>query len=81
SKDPVTAAYDKANNRPADYWKTMDMEKAKKMHDASRKAASKYPWGATHEQALNMGWEPSGVGQGDWNRRESNQQSSKRRSD
>ncbi|MCP4747900.1 MAG: hypothetical protein GY874_17445 [Desulfobacteraceae bacterium] len=62
SKDPVTAAYDKANNRPADYWKTMDMEKAKKIYNASRKVASKYPWGATYEQALIMGWQPSGEG-------------------
>ena len=66
SMDPVTAAYDKANNRPPDYWKNMDMEKAKQMHDAAYKAAKSYPWGLSREQALEQGWQPSGVGEGDW---------------
>ena len=66
SRDPVTAAHDKANNRPPDYWKNMDMQKAEQMHDASYKAAKAFPWGLSREQAMEQGWQPSGVGEGDW---------------
>ncbi len=66
SRDPVTAAYDKKNHRPSDYWKHMDMNKARMMYDAAYKAASKYPWGMERGQALAYGWQPSGFGERDW---------------
>ena len=66
SRDPVTAAHDKQHNRPENYWKDMDLKKAEQMNEASYEAASKYPWGLTREQALAKGWQPSGVGEGDW---------------
>ena len=64
--DPVTAAYDKQHNRPPRYWRDMDLKTAGQMNSASAKAAANYPWGLTREQALAQGWQPSGVGQGDW---------------
>ena len=66
SRDPVTAAYDKQHNRPEHYWINIDMEKADQMNDAAIKAASGYPWELTREQAIAKGWQPSGVGEGDW---------------
>ena len=65
-KDPVTAAYDQKHNRPPRYWRDMDLEKAEKLHKAAVKAAKSYPWGLTREQAMAQGWQPSGVGEGDW---------------
>ena len=64
--DPVTAAYDQKHNRPPRYWRDMDLEKAEKLHKAAVKAAKSYPWGLTREQAMAQGWQPSGVGEGDW---------------
>ena len=66
SMDPVTAAYDQKHKRPPRYWRDMDLEKAEELQKAAAKAASQYPWGMTREQAIAQGWEPSGVGQGDW---------------
>lgn len=66
SRDPVTAAHDTEHRRPADYWKNLEMQKAQEMHDASTKAAKKYPWGLTRDQALAHGWQPSGFGEGNW---------------
>jgi hypothetical protein len=64
SRDPVTAEHDAKYQRPADYWKTMDVDLARAMKLASIKAAAAYPWGATRQQALALGWRPSGVGEG-----------------
>jgi len=67
-KDPVTAAWDKAHNRPPRYWREMDIGQAKRSRDFAYEAASQYPWGLTREQALASGWQPSGVGEGGWRR-------------
>lgn len=64
SRDPVTAEHDTKYQRPADYWKNMDVDLARAMKQASIKAAATYPWGATRQQALAQGWKPSGVGEG-----------------
>ena len=64
SRDPVTAEYDKKNNRPPDYWKNQDLDTVYKMKSVSMKAADKFPWGATRQQALASGWRPSGYGEG-----------------
>ncbi|ALC17965.1 hypothetical protein DSOUD_3245 [Desulfuromonas soudanensis] len=64
SRDPVTAAYDKEHNRPADYWKKTPVDQARKMKMASVKSAAAYPWGASYQQARAMGWQPSGYGEG-----------------
>ena len=65
-RDPVTAAWDQQHNRPKDYWKNMPMDKAEAMKAKSRQAAETFPWGLTRKQALAKGWQPSGVGEGDW---------------
>ena len=65
-RDPVTAAWDREQQRPKDYWKNLPLEHAKKLKAKSRAAAERYPWGLTREQALNSGWRASGVGEGDW---------------
>ena len=44
------------------------LKKAKSMHDTSYEAASQYPWRATREQALPTSWQPSGYGEGGWNK-------------
>jgi len=64
--DPTSIEYDQRHGRPPDYWKDRDIEQVRKWVDASRKAAEAFPWGSTREQALAMGWQPSGVGEGDW---------------
>ena len=66
NRDPVTAAYDKQHGRPKNYWLDMPIEKARAMHKAARAAAETFPWGLTREQAIAVGWQPSGVGEGDW---------------
>jgi hypothetical protein len=66
SKDPVTAGYDRKHDRPPRYWRNMDIEQARRMKEASVKAASNFPWGLTRDQALAQGWQPSGFGEGDW---------------
>ena len=65
-RDPVTAQWDQQHHRPKDYWKNTPMDKAEAMRRKSRKAAESFPWGLSREQALEAGWQPSGVGQGDW---------------
>jgi hypothetical protein len=65
-RDPVTAEWDKQHHRPKDYWKNLDMDKARDMQRRSRAAATAFPWGATREEAMASGWQPSGVGEGDW---------------
>ena len=65
-RDPVTAQWDQQHHRPKDYWKNIPMDKAKAMRRQSRQAAESFPWGLTREQALAAGWQPSGVGEGDW---------------
>lgn len=65
-RDPVTAQWDQQHHRPKDYWKNTPMDKAEAMRRKSRQAAESFPWGLTREQALEAGWQPSGVGQGDW---------------
>lgn len=67
-RDPVTAKFDKEHNRPTDYWKNMDLDKAKKMRAAAIEAVSKYPWRKTREDAIAGGWKPSGFGEGGWQR-------------
>jgi len=64
--DPVSAAYDKKNHRPKDYWKNCDLKEFQKMELASIKAGETFPWGQTREQAINSGWQPSGFGEGNW---------------
>jgi len=70
ARDPVTAEYDRRVGRPPDYWKNLDMETAERMYDAAREAAKSYPWRLPREQALAMGWRPSGYGDGEaiWGR-------------
>ena len=68
SKDPVTVEWDDKHQRPQDYWKNLPIERVDEMHEASRSAAEKFPWGLTREQAMESGWIPSGVGQGDWSK-------------
>jgi len=58
-RDPVTAEHDRRLNRPERFWRDMDPETFKKMHDASYKAAKEYPWGMTHKEAIASGWQPS----------------------
>lgn len=63
-RDPVTAEYDRQHHRPKDYWKTMDTKEADRRHDLSIKAAKKFPWGETREEALHTWrWQPSGYGE------------------
>ncbi len=64
SRDPATVEYDKKHQRPADYWKNMDIDQAREMKKASVKSAAAYPWGATRQEALTTGWRPSGYGEG-----------------
>ncbi len=64
SRDPVSAEFDRQQKRPTDYWKSMDIDQAREMKKASVKAATRYPWGASREQALAQGWRPSGYGEG-----------------
>ncbi|RMG57493.1 MAG: hypothetical protein D6717_04710 [Gammaproteobacteria bacterium] len=63
-KDPVTAEHDRRTGRPERYWRDMDYEEARAMQDKSRKAAETFPWGLTREEALSVGWQPSGYGEG-----------------
>ncbi len=65
-RDPVTAAWDKKHNRPKHYWRDKEFEAANKMHEQSVIAAKAFNWGETREQALQRGWNPSGMGDGDW---------------
>jgi hypothetical protein len=65
-RDPVTAQWDIQHHRPKDYWKHLPMDKAETMRRQSRQAAESFPWGQTRDQALAQGWQPSGVGEGDW---------------
>ncbi|MGD8570601.1 MAG: hypothetical protein PVJ39_21110 [Gammaproteobacteria bacterium] len=67
-RDPVTADWDKQHHRPKDYWKNLDMDKARAMQRKSRQAAEVYPWGLSRDEAMAAGWRPSGVGEGDWRR-------------
>ena len=64
--DPVTAAWDVQHNRPKDYWKEMDEDTAKTMREKSKQSVSNFPWGATRDEALAMGWQASGGGEGAW---------------
>jgi hypothetical protein len=68
SRDPVTAAYDREHNRPADYWKNLNIHLAELMHRESQEAAAKFPWGMNRKQALEIGWRPSEAPEGDWKR-------------
>ena len=63
--DPVTAEHDRRVGRPAEYWKHVDEAEAQEMHARAREAAKIYPWGLSREQALAMGWRPSGYGDGE----------------
>jgi hypothetical protein len=65
-KDPVSAQWDAQHGRPKDYWKNMTIEKAEAMYKRAKDAAEYFPWGLTREQAIAQGWQPSGVGEGDW---------------
>jgi len=51
--------------RPARFWKHQDPEEVRSWSSASREALSKYPWGLTREEALAVGWTPSGYGEGE----------------
>ena len=62
-RDPVSAEYDRKNDRPKDYWKNTPMEQAEAMKRQSKQAGVAFPWGATREQALATGWQPSGFGE------------------
>jgi len=65
ARDPVTAEHDRRVGRPAEYWKHVDEAEAQEMHARAREAAKSYPWGLSREQALAMGWRPSGYGEGE----------------
>ncbi|RFA29873.1 hypothetical protein CAI21_08545 [Alkalilimnicola ehrlichii] len=67
--DPVTAAYDREHNRPKYYWRNISQRRADHMVRAARLAAASYPWGLDQASARRQGWEPSGFGEGDWQRR------------
>lgn len=63
-RDPITAEYDRQHKRPKDYWKNLPTKEAERRHDLSIKAAKKFPWGETREEALNTWhWQPSGYGE------------------
>ncbi|MFV1985256.1 MAG: hypothetical protein ACC657_17035 [Thiohalomonadales bacterium] len=63
-KDPVTKAWDETNQRPKDYWKSIYTGKAEKMKEKSVQHAQHFPFGKTREQAISLGWQPSGIGEG-----------------
>jgi len=65
-KDPTTKVWDEQNNRPKDYWKNLSEDDASKMVDLSEKHAQHFPFGQTREQAMILGWQASGIGEGDW---------------
>jgi len=66
-KDPVTQAWDQQHHRPADYWKNFKTEQnARKLKEQSKPHAQRFPFGKTQQEAIILGWQPSGVGEGDW---------------
>jgi len=65
-RDPFTAEWDKKTNRPQNYWRDIPLDDAFKMHDKSLIAAQAFTWGETREKAIQDGWQPSGMGEGDW---------------
>lgn len=64
SRDPFTAEHDLKSGRLENFWKNLDLETAQRMQEVSIQAAREFPWGATREDALAMGWRPSGYGEG-----------------
>jgi len=63
-KDPVTKAWDETHQRPKEYWKSIYSGKAEKMKEQSVQHAQHFPFGKTREEAIILGWQPSGVGEG-----------------
>jgi len=65
--DPVTKAWDKQHQRPTDYWKDMkDEDVANQLKEKSMQHAQHFPFGKTRQEAEILGWQPSGLGEGDW---------------
>jgi len=65
-RDPTTVAWDKQHSRPPHYWRDKGVEAAIKLQKQSQTAAIAFHWGDIREQAIQSGWQPSNVGQGDW---------------
>ncbi len=66
-RDPVTKAWDERHHRPAVYWKNFKDEKAaNKLKEKSAQHAQHFPFGKTRRDAEILGWQASGVGEGDW---------------
>ena len=63
--DPTTAEHDRQSGRPKTFWRGMDRELAVRLRTRARAAATTFPWGYSRERALAMGWQPSGVGDGE----------------
>ncbi len=63
--DPTSIEHDRRCGRPQDFWRRQDPEEVRRWEEASREALSRYPWGLRREEALAMGWRPSGYGDGE----------------
>jgi len=66
-RDPITKSWDEQHHRPVDYWKKMkDEEVGNVLKEQSAQHAQQFPFGKTRREAENLGWQASGVGEGDW---------------
>ena len=65
-RDPLTAQWDQQHHRPSHYWRNMSLDHANALRKKAQHAAQTFPWGLSYDVAIATGWQPSGVGQGDW---------------